>query len=141
MERLARIGSQLGCRVHFWGHTDTLPRIKGYLAKFHSSVRTDFTVLDDWEDLLLLTGQISYDSLLVIISARKGSISYQTSFENLPDQITKYFSDNSLLLVYPDQLGDPGEIITFSSPREQLENRIYDQVSNWVYRWFKKGEE
>ena len=141
VERLARIGSQLGCRVHFWGHTDTLPRIKGYLAKFHSSVRTDFTVLDDWEDLLLLTGQISYDSLLVIVSARKGSISYQTSFENLPDQITKYFSDNSLLLVYPDQLGDPGEIITFSSPREQLENRIYDQVSNWVYRWFKKGEE
>lgn len=143
IERVARIGGQLGCRVHFWGHTDTLPKIKGYLNKFHSTVRAEYTVLDDWEDLLLLTGQVNYDHLLVIVSARKGSISYQPSFEELPDQITKYFSNNSLLFIYPDQLGDPQMegIMTFSSPREQLENRIYDNVSNWVYRWFKKGDE
>jgi len=141
VERLARIGGQLGCRVHFWGHSDTLPKIKGYIAKFHGNVRTEYTELDDWEDLLLLTGQLAYDHLLVIVSARQGSISYQPSFDNLPDQITKYFSDNSLMLVYPDQLGDPQSVVTFSSPREQLENRIYDHLSGWVYRWFKKGEE
>lgn len=141
VERVARLGNQVGCRVHFWGHSDTLPRIKGYLTKFHNSVRTEYSMLDDWDDLLLLTGQVNYDHLLVIISARKGSISYQASFEDLPDQITKYFSNNSLLLVYPDQLGDPAEVITFSSPREQLENRIYDNVSKWVYKWFKKGDE
>jgi hypothetical protein len=141
VERLARIGTQLGCRVHFWGHTDTLPKIKGYISKFHSSVRTEYSELDDWDDLLLLTGQLSYDHLLVIVSARQGSISYQSSFENLPDQITRYFSDNSLMLVYPDQLGDPQSVVTFSSPREQLENRIYDHVSSWIYKWFKKGED
>ena len=141
VERLARIGTQLGCRVHFWGHTDTLPKIKGYINKFHSSVRTEYSELDDWDDLLLLTGQLSYDHLLVIVSARQGSISYQSSFENLPDQITRYFSDNSLMLVYPDQLGDPQSVVTFSSPREQLENRIYDHVSSWIYKWFKKGED
>lgn len=127
VERLARIGAQLGCRVHFWGHSDTLPKIKGYLAKFHGSVRSEFSVLDDWDDLLLLTGEVNYDHLLVIVSARKGSISYQSSFENLPDQITKYFCNNSLMLIYPDQLGDPQNIITFSSPREQQENRIFIQ--------------
>ncbi len=141
VERLARIGIQLGCRVHFWGTADTLPKIKGYLKKFHGNARAEYSVLDDWEDLLLLTGQVSFDHLLVIVSARKGSISYLSSFENLPEQITKYFSNNSLMLVYPDQLGDPQEIITFSSPREQQENRIYDIVSNWVYRWFRKDDE
>ena len=88
-----------------------------------------------------MTGEVNDDHLLVIVSARKGSISYQSSFENLPDQITKYFCNNSLMLIYPDQLGDPQNIITFSSPREQQENRIYDNVANWAYRWFKKGEE
>lgn len=141
VERIARIGVQLGCRVHFWGHTDTLPRIKGFIHKFYDGVRTEYTVLDDWNDLLLLTGHINYDHLLVIVSARKGSISYQSSFEELPNQITRYFSDNSLMLVYPDQLGDPLDGMTFSSPRSQSENRIYDNVSKWVYRWFKKGEE
>lgn len=141
VERIARIGVQLGCRVHFWGHTDTLPRIKGFIHKFYDGVRTEYTVLDDWNDLLLLTGHINYDHLLVIVSARKGSISYQSSFEELPNQITRYFSDNSLMLVYPDQLGDPLDGMTFSSPRSQSENRIYDNVSKWAYRWFKKGEE
>ena len=111
------------------------------MDKFHSGVRAEYSELDSWDDLLLLTGQVSYDHLLVIVSARKGSISYQTSFENLPEQITRYFSNNSLLLVYPDQLGDPQEIISFSSPRGQSENRIYDNVVRWFYKWFKKGEE
>jgi len=59
----------------------------------------------------------------------------------LPNQITKYFSNNSLMLIYPDQLGDPLENFTFSSPRSQAENRLYDQVSKWVYKWMKKGDE
>lgn len=141
VERLVRIGGQLGCRVQFWGHTDTLPKIKGYLKKFHSNAHAEYSVLDDWDDLLLITGQLSFDHLLVIVSARKGSISYLSSFEDLPEQITKYFSNNSLMLVYPDQLGDPQNVVTFSSPREQEENRIYDNVSDWVYKWFKKGDE
>lgn len=141
VERVARIGAQLGCRVHFWGHPDTLPRIKGYIAKFHDSVRAEYSELDDWGDLLLLTGQVVYDHLLVIVSARKGSISYQSSFEELPDQITRYFSDNSLLLVYPDQSGDPQEKVTFFSLRSRTETRIYNNVFRWVYRWFKKEEE
>lgn len=141
VERLARIGKQLGCRVHFWGHPDTLQRIEGYLQNFHKEVRAEFSELEDWDDLLLLTGQVNYDHLLVVVSARKGSISYQASFENLPDQIMKYFSNNSLMLIYPDQLGDPQETVSFSSPRSNSENRIYDNVVRWFYRWFKKGED
>ena len=141
VERLARIGAQLGCRVHFWGHSDTLPRIEGYINKYHNGVRAEYSELEDWEDLLLLTGHVAYDHLFVIVSARKGAISYQNSFENLPEQIMKYFSNNSLMLIYPDQLGDPQEIITFSAPRVHTDNRIYDNVVKWFYRWFRKGEE
>ncbi len=141
VERLARIGGQLGCRVHFWAHPDTIQRISGYMGKFHSSVRVEFSTMDDWDDLLMMSSKVAYDHLTVIVSARKGAISYQPSFEELPDQITKYFSNSSLMLIYPDQLGDPLENFTFSSPRSQAENRIYDNVSKWVIKWVKKGEE
>ena len=141
VERVARIGGQLGCRVHFWAHSDTLQRISGYMNRFHGSVRVEFSTMDDWDDLLLISSKVAFDHLMVIVCARKGAISYQASFEELPNQITKYFSNNSLMLIYPDQLGDPLENFTFSSPRSQSENRIYDQVSNWVYKWFKKGDE
>ena len=141
VERLARIGGQLGCRVHFWAHPDTIQRISGYMEKFHSSVRVEFSTMDDWDDLLMMSSKVAYDHLTVIVSARKGAISYQPSFEELPNQITKYFSNSSLMLIYPDQLGDPLENFTFSSPRSQAENRIYDNVSKWVIKWVKKGEE
>ena len=141
VERLARIGGQLGCRVHFWAHPDTIQRISGYMEKFHSSVRVEFSTMDDWDDLLMMSSKVAYDHLTVIVSARKGAISYQPSFEELPDQITKYFSNSSLMLIYSDQLGDPLENFTFSSPRSQAENRIYDNVSKWVIKWVKKGEE
>ena len=141
IERIARIGGQLGCRVHFWAHPDTIQRIDGYMNKFHVNVRVEFSPMDDWDDLLLMSSKVAYDHLMVIVSARKGAISYQASFEELPDQIAKYFSNSSLMLVYPDQLGDPLENFTFSSPRGQAENRIYDHMSKWVYKWMKKGEE
>ena len=141
VERVARIGGQLGCRVHFWAHPDTMQRISGYMKRFHGSVRVEYSLMDDWDDLLLISNQVAFDHLMVIVCTRRGAISYQPSFEELPDQISKYFSNNSLMLIYPDQLGDPLENFTFSSPRSQAENRIYDQMSKWVYKWVKKGEE
>ena len=140
--QLCRMGKQLGCRVHFFATEDTLKHLRAVTEKQEANTFTELSLLEDWDDLLLLTGQVSYDHLFVVVSARKGSISYQTSFEKLPSQVSKYFANNSLLIVYPDQLGDdPQEIVSFSDPRGQTETRVYDNVGKWFYKWFKKGDE
>lgn len=97
-----------------------------------------YSVLEDWDDLLLLTSQMAYDHLFVIVSARKGSISYQQSFDQLPGQISRYFSNNSLLMIYPDRWGDPEEIMSFSEPRRAVSSTAYDTVISNLYKWFKK---
>ena len=86
---MCRMSSQLGCRVHFYAHPQTLGYIRGYIQKKHKDTRAVYSELDDWNDLLLLTGQVYYDHLLVIVSARRGSISYDSSFEKLPMQVSK----------------------------------------------------
>lgn len=142
MTQLCRMGKQLGCRVHFFATEDTLKHLRALTEKQEANTFTEFSLLEEWDDLLLLTGQVNYDHLFVVVSSRKGSISYQTSFERLPSQISKYFANNSLLIVYPDQLGDdPQEIVSFSDPRGQSETRVYDKVGKWFYKWFKKGDE
>lgn len=142
MTQLCRMGKQLGCRVHFFATEDTLKHLRALTEKQEANTFTEFSLLEEWDDLLLLTGQVNYDHLFVVVSSRKGSISYQTSFERLPSQISKYFANNSLLIVYPDQLGDdPQEIVSFSDPRRQSETRVYDNVGKWFYKWFKKGDE
>ena len=97
------------------------------------------SILEEWEDLLLLTGQVNYDHLLVVVSARRGSISYDTSFERLPAQLGKYFSNNSLIIIYPDQFGEPQEIVSFSDPRGHNESQHYEKVGKWFYKWLKKN--
>ena len=142
MTQLCRMGKQLGCRVHFFATEDTLKHLRALTEKQEANTFTEFSLLEEWDDLLLLTGQVNYDHLFVVVSSRKGSISYQTSFERLPSQISKYFANNSLLIVYPDQLGDdPQEIGSYSDPRGQSDTRIYDYVGKWFYKWFKKGDE
>lgn len=137
MEHFCRMGSTLGCRVHFFANEQTSGHLKHLIRKKYSQTPTDFSLLDDWDDLLILTGQVSYDHLLVIVSARKGSISYDSSFEKLPTQLAKYFANNSLVVVYPDQLGEP-DVLSFSNPRGNHEH--YEKVGNWFYQWFKKEE-
>lgn len=139
VNQLCRMGEQLGCRVHFFAHPETLDRIKVLISKKFKGLRSEFSELVDWDDLLLLTGQVNFDHLLVIISARKGSISYDTSFERLPSQLSKYFSNNSLLVVYPDQYGEPQDNVTFSDPRGHNESLNYDKMGQWFYKWFKKN--
>ncbi|MDL2247877.1 cation:proton antiporter, partial [Bacteroides sp. OttesenSCG-928-J23] len=139
VERLCRMGVQLGCRIHFFANKKTLRYLEGYINRKHKGVRREFSELAEWEDLLLLTGQVNYDHLLVIVSARRGFISYDPSFEKLPMQITKYFSNNSLMVLYPDQFGDPQEALSFSEPLHHSESHHYDSLGKWFYRWFKKN--
>ena len=136
---MCRMSSRLGCRVHFYAHPQTLGYIRGYIQKKHKDTRVAYSELEDWDDLLLLTGQANYDHLLVIISARRGSISYDSAFERLPMQISKYFNNNSIMLLYPEQKGDPNESLSFSDPRGWAETQYYDKVGNWFYKWFKKN--
>ena len=138
VEHFCRMGEMLGCRVHFFATTETTARLQLLVRTKHSKTMTDFSLLEDWEDLLLLTGQVNYDHLLVIVSARRGSISYDSSFEKLPTQLSRYFSNNSLIVLYPDQLGDPQEALTFSNPRGNNDAQHYEKVGQWFYKWFKK---
>lgn len=135
---MCRMSSQLGCRVQFYASPRTLGYIRGFIQKKYKDTRAVYSELDNWDDLLLLTGQVNYDHLLVIVSARRGSISYDSSFERLPTQVSKYFNNNSIMLLYPEQRGDPNESLSFADPRGFAETQYYDRVGNWIYKWFKK---
>ena len=136
VEHFCRMGGTLGCRVHFFANEETTVQLQALVKKKYGQTLTDFSRLDDWGDLLILTGQVNYDHLLVVISARRGSISYDSSFERLPAQLGKYFSNNSLIVLYPDQLGEPQDAVSFSNPRNEAQH--YEKVGKWVYKWFKE---
>lgn len=115
VEHLSCMGEQLGCRIDFHAHRDTIPLLRTYIKTNHPSARTSFVALDDWNDLLIVTQHLSYDHLFVLISARRGGISWQPAFENLPTQLVRHFSNNSLMIIYPEQFGQAHEL-SFAQP-------------------------
>ena len=115
VEQVSSMGEQLGCRIDFHAHTDTIPLLQSYIGANHPSTRTSYTALDDWNDLLIVTQHLSYDHLFVLVSARRGGISWQPSFDNLPTQLVRHFSNNSLMIIYPEQFGQAHEL-SFAQP-------------------------
>ena len=55
MEHFCRMGSTLGCRVHFFANEKTTIRLQAWIKKRHKQTLTDFSLLEDWNDLLVLT--------------------------------------------------------------------------------------
>ena len=100
VEETARMSSGLGCKIMYHGHTDTLARIKAELTK-HAPIAASFFETDGGNDLKRLAQVIHKDHLLIIVSARKGSISYRPSLDHIFVQLQRDYQDTSILLIYP----------------------------------------
>ena len=100
VEETARMASGLGCRIMYHGHPDTMSKIKLELKK-HAPVDASFFDTDGGNDLKRLAQVIHNDHLLVIVSARKGSISYRPSLDHIFVQLQRDYQDTSILLIYP----------------------------------------
>jgi hypothetical protein len=71
----------------------------------------------------------------VVVTARKGTISYKNALERLPNELQKFFSGKNLMIIFPDQYGDQKEDrMSFTEAQHREENSIYD----WILR--KIGE-
>ena len=116
VDHMVKMSSALGCRIYFHATEQTLNCINKVIRTRTDSDRVKLNVLESWDDLLMLSAAVNYDHLLVVVSARRGSISYDKSFEQLPAQLARYFANNSLILLYPDQFGEPTALQAFADP-------------------------
>jgi Kef-type K+ transport system membrane component KefB/nucleotide-binding universal stress UspA family protein len=97
------LSKQLGVNVIFYGKENSLPKIEGQVKVIKPSIEASYNVFDDWEDFLILSREVKKDDLLLIVSARKGTVSYNRHLDNVPKQLSKYFQNTSFLFIYPEQ--------------------------------------
>ena len=100
VEETARMASGLGCRIMYHGHPDTMDKIKVELKK-HAPIDASYFETDGGNDLKRLAQVIHKDHLLIIVSARKGSISFRPSLDHIFVQLQRDYQDTSIMLIYP----------------------------------------
>lgn len=105
VERVGNLASQLGCKVIFLAYSDTARFISNILEEENYSIPHEYLILESWDDFIIYSAQISEDDLLVVIGARRGSISASTDSENMPTFLARNFSRQNLVVIYPQQFG------------------------------------
>lgn len=106
VERIGNLASQAGGVLNVITYKETAEFIRLRLAEGNFSIRQNYRMMESWDDFILLSGEVEDDDLLVIVGARKGSISYSSDQDNMPGFLSKYFSRHNLLVVYPGQFGE-----------------------------------
>ncbi|HEY8387727.1 MAG TPA: cation:proton antiporter [Parasegetibacter sp.] len=102
MGNVCRLSKELSIPVICYANERTSKDINLQLAKQNAG-HFSFRLFEDWEDFLVLAKEINAEDILVMISARKGSVSYMSILETVPFKFEKYFPENTTLLIYPSQ--------------------------------------
>ena len=112
---LSRMTGQLGCRVLYVseGETGNQVRMKCRFYGVETSSR-----FGNVEKLTLpeqMSRQMKSEDVLVVVSARSGSISYDPAMDRLPQYLVKNESIGNFMIIYPEQV-DLEDMVSFSDP-------------------------
>lgn len=132
LERLCRLGSNLECHTEFFGREDVLPLIENYVLSRHHDMRVSYTKMAHWAEMPNLAASISPDNLFVVVTARKGTVSYKNALEFLPDEITRHFSGTNIMIIFPDQHGHAMDEMTFAQPQHTEDQSAYETIGKWI---------
>ena len=134
LDRLARLSTNLECRIMFHSKPNTLSLISQYNQNIHPDIRAEYTVMSHWGELPRLASTVKEDHLFVVVTARKSTVSYKAAFEKLPSELLQYFHQKNLMIIFPDQYGEPIESMTFVAPKKSEQLSAYSQIKEWLYR-------
>lgn len=105
VNRVCSLAEHTGAKVMFKAHETTIKYISRIVeGNYHLDFL--FKPTADWDDFIASSAEIDDDDdLLILISARQGSLSYNSDIEGMPSFISRYFSRHNLIILYPKQFG------------------------------------
>lgn len=99
-----RLAGELGAKVVFYAHPDTQVALQAMCRRPGKYLRASFRNMDGWEEVGIISQTIVENDMLVLLSSRKSTASYNPLFERIPTMLTEHFTHFSSMVVYPEQL-------------------------------------
>ena len=99
-----RLAGELGAKVVFYAHPDTQVALQTMCRRPGKFLRASFRNMDGWEEIGILSQTIMENDMLILLSSRKSTASYNPLFEEIPTMLTQHFTHFSSMVVYPEQL-------------------------------------
>ena len=103
---VSNLTRQIGCKVVFNCTDHTRRAIETVIRIDRCEINRSYNQTNGYDDFILMANKIAADDLLVVINARRGSISFTSEMDTIPDFLSHYFKSNNLMVVYPEQSAD-----------------------------------
>lgn len=123
-DKVLTVSKTAGMPVSFHASKETLRELEQINQRQPNPAKILLNEFNNWEDFLIFSRDLKSNDLFVIISSRKGHVSYNEHLEKLPHLLSTYFQNNSFLIVYPKQLE---QSLTFDF--QQPDNSILETLS------------
>jgi hypothetical protein len=101
ISQIMSISKEITAKVLVFANGDTLGQLKTDLKIRNVSI--SFVEFNDFSNLTSLQVHLSNTDLLIWISARNSTISFNSYLAVLPRQLSKNFKKNSFVIIYPEQ--------------------------------------
>lgn len=99
-----RLAGELGAKVVFYAHPDTQVALQTMCRRPGKYLRASFRTMEGWEEISILSQTIMDNDMLILLSSRKSTASYNPLFEDIPTMLGEHFTDYNSMVVYPEQL-------------------------------------
>ncbi len=132
-ERVQTISKETGLTLRMYANETTIKILTDTNANNPSPLAIDFNAFDNWDDFLIFSREVKQDDLFIIVSSRKGYLSYIPQIDKLPKYLLKYFVQNSYIILYPEQV-EVSANTTFQPVEESKE--LLDKAGSYVKKTF-----
>lgn len=101
LNKLIQIAKELSCKIYFYCNQKTKESITETFKVLKFSQSSEFSNDFDLYNLQLLHDIVLDEDLLIYVSARKASASYDSYLDNIEEKLEKSFNSYSRIVIYP----------------------------------------
>ncbi|MDO6390738.1 cation:proton antiporter [Pontibacter sp. BT731] len=103
MRSVSILATQLGAKVVFMAGHRTINNLKLTVKSSKPAIDATYVPRPSMPEFESNQTGIGKDDMVVVISARKGTVSYNGVLDNVPRVLSRNYKDNSFIIIYPEQ--------------------------------------
>ncbi|MDE6177778.1 MAG: cation:proton antiporter [Duncaniella sp.] len=105
VQAVGNLCRHIGCPVEFWCEEETMKMIQYVLSQARIGIKTGFCAVRSFDDFVLKQSAVGQDDLLVVVSARRTSVSFDSDMDEVAPFLQRYYQSGNLIMIYPGQFG------------------------------------
>jgi len=129
-----------GLPLVIYASPETIVRMQATNSLRKAPLNVQYIDFFEWDEFLFFSGQIRNNDLFIVLTSRKGHVSYRSELEKIPYFLDKYFESISFIVLYPSQLDHDVNLDTEPLERTLIGNQLQENIEmiNKAGKYVKK---